>query len=37
MTSTDPEKIKARRAKLILYAIMWLFILLPAVLFWFFR
>ncbi len=37
MPSNDAEKIKAGRAKLILYAVMGLFILLPLVLFWIFR
>jgi len=37
MASTEPEKIKARRAQLILYVFMGLFILLPAVLYWIFR
>jgi len=34
---TDPEKIKARRARTVLYFVMVVFILLPAVLYCFFR
>jgi hypothetical protein len=37
MASTDSEKIKAQRAKWVLYAVMGLFIVLPLVLFWILR
>jgi hypothetical protein len=37
MPPPDPEKAKAERAQWILYGVMALFILLPAVLFWVFR
>ena len=37
MPSNDAEKTKAGSAKLILYCVMGLFILLPLVLFWIFR
>ena len=37
MPSNDAEKTKAGRVKLILYAVMGIFILIPLVLFWIFR